>query len=256
MQKIALIVAALVLGGPAFAGAPVAPTWTGFYIGGNVGGVSGRDTGTTYFIDPHEPTIQPQGNSFADTSAIGGIQAGYNWQVTQWVLGVEADWDWTDTKNGFCRQTDFQALACSDNSFGFLTFKENTEWLGSERGRLGYAWDRFMVYGTGGVAWGRIDTSINANCLAGGCATSAIQLNTTANFSDTRVGWVAGFGLEDMLNANWLVRAEYLHYDLGSVTDTLNLPGLNGGIHFTESASWSHAFTYDSIRAGLSYKFN
>src|SRR5260370_24589083 len=110
-----------------------------------------------------------------------------------------------------------------------------------------------MIYGMGGAAWGKINTSINANCLVAGCGVNSITLNTTTTFSNTKVGWVAGAGIEAMLAANWMVRAEYLHYDLGNVTNTLNLVGtITSG---PESATWSRSFRYDTVRAGLSYKF-
>jgi outer membrane immunogenic protein len=246
--------------------APATPyQWAGFYVGGNIGALWAHDQGSTNFFDafgfdaaPPVPNNTPQSNSVSASSVIGGIQAGYNWQAKPWVYGVEADWDWTDTKKGFCRQLDLDGLACSDNGFGFLSFSEKTEWLGSARARLGYTWDRFMVYGTGGVAWGKFDSSINVSCLSGGCGSSTILLNTTGNFSDTRVGWVAGGGIEAMLTANWILRAEYLHYGFGNVTDTLNLPAFIAIVpaSYTQSATWSHNFGYDTIRAGLSYKFN
>ena len=237
--------------------------WTGFYVGVDAGGAWERDSGTTNFFQTFAgiaPFLidNPQTNSFRSASFIGGVHAGYNWQMSKWVLGIEADWDWTNPKNSFCRQTDVQSLPCADAppGRGFLTLNEKTQWLASARGRVGYAWDRFMIYGTGGVAWGKIDTSINANCVLGGCGASVTLLNITGNFSDTKVGWVAGAGVEAMLDANWIVRAEYLHYDLGNVTDTFGFNGISpGGLPEPQSATWSRRFTYDTVRAGLSYKF-
>jgi outer membrane immunogenic protein len=184
---------------------------------------------------------------------MGGIHAGYNWQMAQWVFGVEADFDWTDRKIELCREPYRTLSACSDDGVGFLAFREKTEWLGSARGRLGYTWERVMIYGTGGAAWGKVNTSINANCLVNGCGLSPVQLNTTANFSDTKVGWVAGAGVEAMLNANWILRMEYLHYDLGQVTSTLNLIA---DPSFPQDITWSHSFRYNTVRVGLSYKFD
>jgi outer membrane immunogenic protein len=236
---------------PAIASA--AYDWSGFYVGLNVGGAWERDSGISDFLSPGGRDLEtnPQTNALRSSAIMGGVHAGYNWQMAKWVFGVEVDWDWTNLKNGFCRQTDSFSLACFDNGRGFVTLNEKTEWLGSARGRLGYAWDRVLIYGTGGAAWGKIDTSINANCLAAGCGTSGIELNSTASFSNTNVGWVAGAGVEAMLNPNWIVRAEYLHYDLGDVTNTLNLVS-NAG---PQSATWSRSFRYDTVRAGLSYKF-
>ena len=266
LRKIGVLFAAAAVSGSAFAAdmpvkAPpppaVAPAnnWTGLYIGANAGGVWERDVGNSNYNDPNTPanlTNNVQGNSLGGRAFIGGIQAGYNWQMMQWVFGIETDWDWTNVKNGFCRQTDVDSVACSDNGAGFITLNEKTEWLGSVRARVGYAWDRFMFYGTGGVAWGKIDTSINPNCLVAGCGFGNTHLNITSDFSNTRTGWVAGAGIEAVLNMNWTARVEYLHYDLGSFTNTFYFFADPG---FLVSANWSRSFRYDAVLAGLSYKF-
>jgi outer membrane immunogenic protein len=228
--------------------------WTGFYVGGNVGEAWENESATTNFFSsffssnsPAAQTNTPQSNSLRNRAVIGGVHAGFNWQMTRWVFGVEADWDWTHTKNGFCRQTDNLSAVCTDNGRGFLTLNGKTEWLASARGRSGYAWDRFMIYGTGGAAWAKFDSSINANCLVAGCGSNTVSQNTTANFSDKKLGWVAGGGIEAMLDTDWIARAEYLHYDLGSVTNTLAA--------VEQSTTWSRAFRYETVRVGLSYKF-
>jgi outer membrane immunogenic protein len=224
--------------------------WTGFYVGGNVGGAWENESGTTNFISSNSPAAQantPQSNSLRNGAAIGGIHAGYNWQITRWVFGVEADWDWTHTRNGFCRQTDNLSAACTDNGRGFLTLTGKTASLDSARGRLGYAWDRFMIYGTGGAAWANFDSSINASCLVAGCGSALVSQNPTAYFSDTKLGWIAGGGIEAMLDTDWIARAEYLHYDFGSITSTLTAD--------PQSATWSRTFRYETVRVGLSYKF-
>ncbi len=241
---------------PVYAKAPPpAPVynWTGFYVGGNVGGAWEKASGTSNWFDSGDvPANNPQANSLNSSSVIGGVHGGYNWQINQWVLGVEGDWDWMHAKTGFCRQTDLNSLPCSDIGRGFLTINSGTDWIATARGRLGFAWDRFLIYGTGGAAWGKVDTTINANCLVNGCGSSFTKLNTTGSFSDTRVGWVAGAGVEAMLTPNWIVRAEYLHIDLGTVSDTLSLAGSTG----PQSATWSRAVTVDEVRAGISYKLN
>jgi outer membrane immunogenic protein len=224
--------------------------WSGFYVGGNVGGAWENESGTSNFFSSSAPAAQtntPQSNSLRNRAVIGGVHAGYNWQMTRWVFGVEADWDWTHTKNGFCRQTDNLSAACSDNGRGFLILNGKAEWLDSARGRLGYTWDRFMIYGTGGAAWAKFGSSIETNCLVAGCGSNTVSQNTTASFSDTKSGWVAGGGVEAMLDTDWIARAEYLHYDFGSVTNTL--------AGDQQSTTWSRAFRYETVRVGLSYKF-
>lgn len=236
--------------------APIAAySWTGFYAGGNVGGVWSNDSSVTNWFSANSPPVVTrltQTNTLNPSDVIGGVHGGYNWQSSQWVLGVEGDFEWTRVGSSFCRTTDNPgAPPCADNGRGFLTFSERTNWLASVRGRVGWAWDRFMFYGTGGAAWGEVRESINANCLVGGCGFSIIQLNTTQFFTNTRSGWVAGAGGEYMFTPNWIARLEYLHYDLGDLTNTLNLTGTVG----PQSASRANTLRYDTVRAGLSYKF-
>lgn len=235
--------------------------WSGFYIGGDAGGAWQRESGTSNYFQTFtgiDPSLvnNPQGNKSSRTAFVGGVHAGYNWQMSQLVVGVEADIDWTNVKRSFCRQTDIQSLACADVFRGFLTFTEKAEWIGSARGRLGYAFDRFLVYGTGGAAFGKLDTTISASCLVGGCGGTSTLQSVAGSFSNNRVGWVAGAGFEALVDASWIVRAEYLHYDLGTVTNSLGFAALSPGLlPATISATWSRGVTYDVVRAGLSYKF-
>jgi outer membrane immunogenic protein len=104
-----------------------------------------------------------------------------------------------------------------------------------------------MIYGTGGAAWAKFDGSITANCRLAGCGASLVSQNPTTNFSDRKLGWTAGAGIEAMLDCDWIARAEYPHYDLGSITSTL--PAVES------STTWSRAFRYETVRVGLSYKF-
>ena len=138
---------------------PPAWSWTGFYVGGNIGGVVERAAGTSDFVDTSSGppnNVNPQSNSFSDPAAIGGVQAGYDWQINQRnVLGVEVDWDWTNEGYSFCRQTNVLGLPCSDNDFGFELISSNTHWLATARARFGFlATYRLSLYGTGGAAWG------------------------------------------------------------------------------------------------------
>ena len=88
---------------PAIASA--AYDWSGFYVGLNVGGASERDSGISDFLSPGGRDLEtnPQTNALRSSAIMGGVHAGYNWQMAKWVFGVEVDWDWTNLKNGFCR---------------------------------------------------------------------------------------------------------------------------------------------------------
>lgn len=229
--------------------------WTGFYIGGNIGGLRHHDQGTSNFTQPFAAgglPNNPQSQSNSNTSFVSGGQIGYNWQFApRWVLGVEADWQWTKADYSFCRQTDNLSLSCADNNRGFLTISSETNWLATLRGRLGFIWDRYMIYGTGGVAWAGIDTTLTADCAVGGCGDSSVQNVTSVHFSDTKSGWTAGVGIEAMLTPNWTARAEWLHADLGSLTNSFTSSAALG----PHAVSWSRDLRYDIIRFGLNYKF-
>ena len=171
------------------------------------------------------------------------------------MLGIEGDWQWTRPRYSFCRQTDIESAACSDNDVGFTNIGSETRSIGTVRARFGQTYDRLMVYGTGGVAFADIKTTVGVNCLLGGCGESNVANATAASFSNFKTGWVAGGGIEWMFSPNWTVRAEYLHIDLGKVSNTLNLATGNCDFGGPCGASWSRDVRYDTVRAGLSYRF-
>jgi outer membrane immunogenic protein len=237
-----------------FVPAPAAPNWSGFYLGGNIGYLVQHDPSSlTDFTQPAAPVSNPALSTASATSFTGGLQAGYNWQFApQWVVGVEGDWNWLRAGDSLCRATDSGGAAeCSDTGRGFLTMSENTNWLASARGRLGWAWNNILFYGTGGAAWGSVQTTLTASCTVGGCGNNGTASFTSISFSDTRTGWVAGLGAEAMLGAHWSARLEWLHYDLGTVTDSFIAPAAVGSY----GVSWSRGLEYETIRLGANYKF-
>ena len=238
--------------------------WSGFYIGADVGGVAQASHGLSDFFQvpgsegdggPPGSAHNPQSQLPSSSAVIGGLHAGYNWQISHWVLGVEGDWQWTSANYSFCRQTDMASAPCFDNDFGFVSVNGETRGIGTVRGRFGYAFDRVLVYGTGGVAFADLRDSITADCRLFGCGRSESPSFTSANFSTVKTGWVAGAGAELMLSPNWILRSEYLHVDVGTVTNTLNLAPANCADGGPCGASWSHGNRYDIGRVGVSYKF-
>jgi outer membrane immunogenic protein len=160
---------------PIVEAAPAAFNWTGFYLGVHAGAalLDGDYTdGVTGFSDDN-------------TGFLGGVQAGYNWQFDNIVIGAQTDFAYTSAK-------------ISDNVFGA---ENKLEWLGSTTARVGYAFDNFLVYGKGGVAYGqsKIDDAVLA-----------------ANDSQWHVGWTAGVGAEYAFTQNITGLLEYNYVDLGS----------------------------------------
>ncbi len=276
-----LVWAALLFAGPAVAAdlpvrAPVkAPppllvpvySWTGWYIGGNIGGVTEHASGTSDFLDTGVGApfnANPQNNTFSNTRVIAGAQGGYNWQFSPWgVLGFEADWDFTDTGYSFCRQTDILSIACLDqlpNVNGFEAIQSRTKWFITTRARFGFlAAPTLLIYGTGGAAFGDVETNLTQSCLVLGCGARSTALTLLSlRTDDIKSGWAAGAGVEWMFAPNWTLRGEWLHIDLGTITNSLSTAGsVNGG--FTpagvQTTVWSRSEKFDEFRAAVNFKF-
>jgi outer membrane immunogenic protein len=159
----------------------------------NVGGAWSGNSGTITFLGPLSP-IDPVTGNTGGSAAIGGFQEGINWQFARsWVVGIEGDWSWTNAGRGLSQALTFGGIPLNFPSNGSLSAK--LDWLASARNRLGYlVTPNLMVYGTGGVAWGKVDYAgaASLNDLVG------FIYSSNAAFSHTEVGWVAGGGLEWM----------------------------------------------------------
>jgi len=229
---------------PAVAPAPIDPSaapwrWTGFYLGINGGYGTGNTTfQQTNFIDPAVlppgPGITNNVSSFAPQKlgprgGLVGGQGGFNWQIEHVVLGVEADAQWTNQDDVGCGQ----ACISGDSE------AQRLNWFATARARLGWASDGYLLYVTGGGAWGEI----------GQTSTMVSSDVFTLHSKQTRGGWVGGGGIEARLVGNWTAKAEYLHLDLGSTTNSLAVTDI-----FYNSFSVKSSFRDDIFRAGLNYK--
>ncbi len=175
------------------------------------------------------PLAQTQTNGF-----LGGVQAGYNWQLGSWaVIGVEGDISWTDSKG---------------TSPCIVVFSCRTEhdWIATAAGRFGVTYDRALFYVKGGVAWAQTTYSSHFN---NGGLFSVSQ-------NDTRVGALFGTGIEYAFLPNWSAKIEYNYIDFGS--DSYNFPftipvAVNGGV--TVNFGTSIHEKMHLVKAGLNYKF-
>ena len=206
--------------------APIAYyNWTGFYIGGNVGGAWETGTISDSFF----------GTSFSGSRSgfIGGGQIGYNWQFSpQFVLGVEWMFDGTDIKS------DTGTVAVIDPFLGpaTLSANEKVDWLTTVTARLGYAANNWLFYVKGGGGWVH-DKATVTDVSANGAFSASI--------SDTKGGWVVGGGIEYGFTPNWTGKVEYQHLGLENVS--------NAGAFVGESVTLSRHF--DMVTVGLNYKF-
>jgi outer membrane immunogenic protein len=213
-------------------------TWTGFYVGLNAG--YAFDTGKSQLTG--SPALLGTGlapigsaKTLGDGFMVGGT-IGYNYQINpNFVAGLEADLSYTDlgksVVGGVAPLT--------------ATLSQDMTYFGTVRGRLGVTFDRFMVYGTGGLAFGDSKST----------TTIAIPGSFwTGSKSDTRFGWTLGAGVEYAFTSNWSAKVEYLYYDLGKQNYAAPLvagPGAGAGV-FGQTKAENRG---NIVRAGLNYRF-
>jgi outer membrane immunogenic protein len=219
---------------------PPAPifTWTGIYIGGQIGYAWGNQN--TNFGDNFGDFAQF--NSSAQ-GVIGGAHVGYNLQLSQFVIGLEGSVDGTSLSKSFNSSNTFFGGALPGN----VNINVNSGVQGSIRGRVGYAWDRVLLYATGGVAFAGVDGNIQSNFADGfGGFDSA---------SSTRVGWTVGGGLEYAVTNNWSIRAEYRYSDFGHSTIFAS-NSFNDPILGSAGAFFNRHVVENQVQVGFSYKFD
>ena len=203
---------------PIYKAPPAVPVpaynWSGFYLGVNGGGAWGTSNWSAV------------SNSFNLSGGQVGGTAGMNWQTGHAVFGLEGDVDWSGV-----RGTAAPALCpgCTTNN----------DWLATVRGRAGYAFDRLLVYGTGGAAFGNVQANFSNDPVT----------------SATKAGSTIGAGVEVALAPNWSAKAEYLFVDLGNgscttncaIADASGTPIIpNVAVKFNESI----------VRGGINYRFS
>ena len=178
---------------PAYTAPAAVYNWTGFYIGGHIGGAF-----------PGDNSLQNNNGRF-----LGGVQGGFDYQfATNWVIGAEAQYSWLTGNSG--NGVLFPA--------GTLV-TGNTDQIGSVTGRLGYTWGPALVYAKGGYAWRGND---NIGVSLGGVP---VAFTTDGNHRD---GYTVGAGIEYMFAPSWSVKAEYQYYIFGNTTFTSGTPEIIG----------------------------
>jgi outer membrane immunogenic protein len=210
--------------------APAAYNWSGCYLGIE-GGWNGGHTSQTA-VNPPNPANNglPLTPDYNLNGGLVGGTIGCNYQVSNWVFGLENDLSWTNASGNANDVRPFNTRSTNPVA---------EEWIDTLRGRIGFAWDRALFYGTGGAAFARTDVT---KCPLNFCITQ----------SQTQVGWAAGAGMEYAVWQNLSVKIEYLHADLG--TGRYFDPRLVIGNNVTNTRDVR--FTDDIVRAGLNWRFN
>lgn len=190
-------------------------SWDGFYAGGQIGGSWGRSKGHAWNATDSD-TMKAKPDGF-----IGGLYAGYNFDAgNNIILGADTDFVWGDVKG-------------TDSKDG-VKYRVKQKWVGSTRLRAGYAVDRFLPYIAGGVAYGKVDSSVRNDA------------GVTAFSKDkTRAGWTLGAGVDYAMTDNVLLRMEYRYTDFGKKTYYISNADTNARIKYNSN----------DFRVGVAYKF-
>jgi outer membrane immunogenic protein len=254
MRLISGIAFAAAIAGPALAADMTRPmpmkapsyapafSWTGTYVGADVGGVWG-----TFHVNPattnnltgavSAPGVMDINNS----SLIGGFQAGYNWQIGQWVLGFEQDYQFTGLK----QTASFVAPAGSFLAGDTIAVK--TDYLAATRAKVGMAWDRAMIYAAGGLETGEFDVSSTYVARAGGSPAVGFT-----DASKTHFGFNVGAGIDYAVTNNVFIGVEYRYLDLGK--ETYNLGAFTPAGAGAQTVSSTVDLRASEVTARLNFK--
>jgi outer membrane immunogenic protein len=221
---------------PVYKAPPVAVmyNWSGFYVGGHVGG-GWEQADATLMVQP--VAAFPPGTVFKTRSSgvLAGGQMGVNWQTANWVFGLEGDFSWTNADGS---NTNASPLIPGLS----LTGTVNYSWFATATGRVGYAWNNWLGYVKGGAAFTDID-------LGGRVTVGGVLANTVNALSDTRTGWTVGVGIENGFAGNWSWKLEYNYMDFG--TQSYNLTATPpAGI-----TTVNHDLTVQAVKFGVNYRF-
>ena len=258
--------------------APVSTSynWAGWYVGANAGYHAGGGSVTTaadpgpfaFSFDPESSvatTLATTAISPKQRGFIGGGQIGYNLQwAPQWLAGVEADFQGLSGEGSATLSSVSGVPGFPAETFvSTTTVTKKIDWLRTLRGRLGFLiTPNLLAYGTGGLAYGHVTASTgiaqtDTGILPGPVAGTG---TTAGSISQTRAGWALGGGAEWKFAPQWSVKAEYLHYDLGSVSWSspnlvVNVAGFAAPTFSTVNVRSSTRFQGDIGRVGINYKF-
>jgi len=215
--------------------------WTGFYIGLNAGAAFND---STYDLSPSgigSDLLPSDSGDFDDISFTGGAQAGYNYQINNFIIGLETDFNY----NGI-DESEHVSRNFSDGRFRH-TVTQKLDYFGTLRARLGFTpVNQWLLYATGGLAYGHVRSHSDVEF------TEPAEDRYHGSDSSTRIGWTIGGGAEYAVAKQWTVKGEYLYVDLGSHSYNYENQAKCAGVcsYTTDLKTREHI-----VRFGINYKF-
>jgi outer membrane immunogenic protein len=229
-----------------YTAAPVPFSWTGFYVGGLIGWGWGTKEWSNACdavgnVGCYSPPLVTSGTA---SGFLGGLQAGYNYQIDRLVLGIEGDFSWADVSGN------------SPCFGGVSTCSSKADWFGTLAGRIGGTVDHALLYVKGGAAW--VHDKYTENCPA--CSANGGPI--TWDGSHTKAGWMVGAGIEYAFTRNWSAKVEYDYMDFGTtsvrMTDLPVPPPAPVPVNFVSAVTAYNVNILQHVnvvKAGVNYRF-
>jgi outer membrane immunogenic protein len=228
-------------------------SWTGFYIGGNIGYSWGRSDTTVTLTDPGPPatTLATANSSFNLNGPIGGGQIGYKWQTGKLVFGIEADLQATGQRGSTSTVSDVPACIPCEDPPVTTTLSERLIWLDTLRGSVGWTvTPTVLIYVTGGLAVGGLSANGTISGING--VTPVVGYFSS---SSTNTGGTIGGGLEAALGGHWTGKIEYLYVDLGTFSGGPFVTPILAPSGSFLTGSFSSHVTDNILRVGVNFRF-
>jgi outer membrane immunogenic protein len=225
---------------PPAAPAPyVAYNWTGFYVGGEFGVGWGSSTATV--VTAPAITGFPVGSmSTGDRrGALGGIYGGYNYQINQFLVGIDGDYTWADLTGDHTEVSPVNGDIAQHHDL--------VDWVATATGRVGYAWDNWLLFAKGGWAWAGFSSSTDVSNSAG-------ELGGISLSQETRDGWTVGGGFEYGFtqHLSFKVEYDYVKFETANFSDNsmdIAHPDLSG------SYARSATSNLNMVKVGLGLRY-
>jgi outer membrane immunogenic protein len=231
---------------------PPVLTWMGPYVGGQIGYAWASSTFDLLGFNPNTNALLVIASSNPPAGVVGGAHVGYLYQINQFVIGVEGSVDGTSLRAN--AQFFLPAFVGNNN---VLSAHATSDVQGTVRGKLGFAWDRVLIYGTGGFAFG----GFSGNLILRGLTPITVPIAIGNQFfSNNPTGWTAGGGFQYAVTDNWWVFAEYRFTDFGSFNNTLSnavAPAAAGRLLGAAFINNNNPHLRENqVQVGFSYRFN
>lgn len=240
------------ISGKAFSADRAEPSqsWSGYYAGLNIGAANNQDTLNSDFSygSYHVATSV---DSNARATPIGGAHVGYQKSLSQWVVGAEANFDFTDAKHHECRRTFVLDNPCPDHVDGTATIDDRTKQAGSIQLKVGRQLFGSLIYLTSGIVVARTQSVVDVFCPEGCGRSDAVPYSSVSTYQHTLTAPIYGAGIDHKLGKHWVTGIRYQRFSLPKTNQSVEHTATYGPQRFATSTQ----NTFDNLQVRLSYLF-